>query len=300
LKGEYNWPAQQNIVVASGSKARAEIQLPLLGSLKGIAHIPPEKRAASVSLVLLHLVNQETVKTTVAIDAQQEFLVQHLDPGNYQARLEFPDSTVLQTQAQVIAGVQVLVEFKWDMATLEGYLEGGWNADPSLCLRQILSQEGTTAALAPNPSYTMFPKDGGHFLLSGVKPGSYLLIAQSQKLGLSLPITLEPHETKVIKCKLVNFQKLQVQVYQEENKAPLRGAQVTATRKPYAEIVRDGLSNEQGRAILFDLLPGDYEVLVQSRMTQPPCTNFTKVTLASEQPLTHVTVLLKMYGELPK
>lgn len=262
-KDGYRWAARQRVAVAAGQKVEVEMVLPRLGAIHGLLSRAGSPSTGTYSLTLVNFDNGQKMRRTISISQEGEFVVADLEKGTYEARLQVPGlTTPVVKKVEVVADARALVEFAWHRGGIEGYVVPlrAINERTQVLLREVMAAEDGNGILAHVPTPNTALDRAGRFAFYGLKPGNYLVIVQGPLGTNSAQVNLEQDQSRQIDIVLDACSLVAVQVFWQG--APLAGANVYATKKPYGEISTSTVSGKDGTAA-FGLLPyGTYLFVV--------------------------------------
>lgn len=293
-QGNYRWESHQTVYVYAGKESAVDLELPILGSIKGIATMPPGKGAASSAvLTFFNTDTQQTVRRETQISANGEFIVTNIDRGNYRVTLSIPGLPVLPSQnVDVSPGVQSLLEFQWNMGTVEGYVDPVSPVlKPRVVLHELFPGKDGRIQLASMPAKTTHPDEGGRFAFPDVKPGSYLVTAKSESAEKSAEVSVAPYDMVFVQLRLEEYHNMTVRV--RHKKRPVSGAVVVASSKPYGEVVGKAVTDGKGEARLTRLPPGEYAIAVECEGTEGKLRHDTSITILPADRSTSILMEIK-------
>lgn len=278
----YPWLCQEKIRISAGEIVDVSMQVPLFSSVKMIVAIPANHRIlVSPILDLLHVESRQLLQVPVEIAASGEYNVDCIGYGLYEAVLRIPGLPDLPPQkVHLMPGQQTLLEFRWHLATIEGYVEPlDLAAKPKILLHELALVNGVPKP-AEKPIRETYPNDNGYFALPEVKAGSYLIMAKSKSRFACLRTDVAPGDNKLVRLMLEECQTLEVKVNCQGK--PAAGARVIAVSSPLGEVRLFATADGEGHAELTGLPPGTYIVTAYSSPSPDISLTFsTAVTIAS-------------------
>jgi hypothetical protein len=247
--------------LAGGDEAHVELPMVSVGRLAVTAHLPDDARASPGELRLVREEDGARLGHTLALETGIARHVEGLPAGRYSAELTVPGTAMRPAQiAAVNAGGTTAVTFTWPTGELRGRVASvhGPRVGALVTAFRVETAADGRELRSDHPSHATYTDGDGNYRLTGLDPGHYLLGSMYPGLLGMADTALADGEHRRLDIVLATITSLRTRVVYRG--APVAGAQVLATSRPYSLNARSGHTDADGVAELPSLGRGTYHL----------------------------------------